>query len=54
MKDDPIVAEVRRAREQLAAKFNYDVAAIVRDLRERQWKSGHRVVRAPARKKMAA
>jgi len=28
MWEDPIVAEVHRIREQLAAKFNYDVEAI--------------------------
>ena len=31
MNTDPIIAEVRRARDVLAAKFNYDVAAMVRD-----------------------
>jgi hypothetical protein len=33
MKDDPIVKEVRRAREAYAAKFGYDIAKIVDDLR---------------------
>ena len=28
MKQDPIVAEVRRVRERLAARFNYDITAI--------------------------
>ncbi len=36
MKDDPIVAEVRRVRDQLARKFNYDIHAIFEDLRRRQ------------------
>jgi hypothetical protein len=44
MINDPIVAEVRRARETLAAKFNYDVAAIVRDSRKGQKQSKRKVV----------
>ena len=37
--EDPIVAEVRRVRDQLAKKFNYDVHAICEDLRARQGKT---------------
>jgi hypothetical protein len=33
---DPIVAEVRRQRDKLAAKFGYDLAAIVSDIQTRQ------------------
>ena len=36
MFDDPIVAEVRRVRDELARRFNYDVHAICEDLRQRQ------------------
>jgi hypothetical protein len=36
MNDDPIVAEVRRIRDELARRFNYDVHAIFADLRARQ------------------
>ena len=36
MWDDPIVAEVRRVREQLAAEFGFDAKAIFEDLRKRQ------------------
>ncbi len=36
MTKDPIVEEVRRIRRQYAARFNYDLAAIFRDLQERQ------------------
>lgn len=32
--DDPILAEVRRAREKIAEEFNYDVGAIIRSIRE--------------------
>ncbi len=36
MWEDPIVAEVRRIREELAARFNFDLKAIFADLRQRQ------------------
>jgi len=36
MTKDPIVEEVRRIRQQYAARFNYDLAAIFRDLQDRQ------------------
>jgi hypothetical protein len=36
MKIDPIVEEVRRIRDELARRFNYDVRAIGRDLMARQ------------------
>ncbi|MCD4727758.1 MAG: hypothetical protein K8R46_08860 [Pirellulales bacterium] len=45
MKDDPIVAEVRRIRAEHAAKFNYDLEAIYRDLKERERSSGRTYVR---------
>jgi len=41
---DPIVAEVRQAREAYAKQFNYDVQAMWRDLKARQHKSGRKVV----------
>jgi hypothetical protein len=44
MWEDPIVAEVRRIREQLAARFNFDVDAILADLRKRQVSLGERLV----------
>ena len=47
---DPIVAEVRQAREAYAKQFNYDVYAMVRDLQERQQKSGHAVVALPPKR----
>ena len=39
MCDDPIVAEVRRARDELARKFNYDIQVICADLMRRQGKT---------------
>jgi hypothetical protein len=41
MRDDPIVAEVRKIRQKIAAKFKYDVRAIAEDARKREKKSGH-------------
>jgi len=41
---DPIVEEVRRAREELASKLNFDIKAIVEDAQRRQAKSRHRIV----------
>jgi hypothetical protein len=46
---DPIVEEVRRAREAYAARFNYDLDAICNDLMERQAKHGKGVTLAPKR-----
>ena len=45
MYDDPIVDEVRRTRERLAAEFDFDTAAIFEDLRKRQAKLETRLVR---------
>lgn len=44
MKDDPIVSEVRKVRDRHAAKFNYDLDAIYRDLKEREKMSGRSYV----------
>ena len=44
MINDPIVNEVRRVRDELAKKFNYDVDAIFSDLREKQRKFSDRIV----------
>jgi hypothetical protein len=32
---DPVISEVRRVKTALAAKHNFDVSAMVRDLQER-------------------
>lgn len=45
MNDDPIVASVRKVREELAAAFDYDVHAIFADLRRREADLGDRLVR---------
>ena len=47
---DPIIAELRAVRDAHAARFNYDVKAIFRDLQARQKTSGRKYVRYPARR----
>ena len=42
---DPIVAEVRQAREALFAEANYDIYEFCRRLSARQAGSGHSVVK---------
>jgi hypothetical protein len=44
MWEDPIVAEVRRTREMLAAKFNFDIDAMFADIRQRQAALGDKLV----------
>ncbi|MDE0312726.1 MAG: hypothetical protein OXI52_10720 [Caldilineaceae bacterium] len=46
---DPIIAEMRAVRDAHAARFDYDVAAIFRDIRAMQKMSGRDYVRYPAR-----
>ena len=41
---DPIVDEVRRVRDAYAAEFNYDLKAIYRDLKEKEKRSGRKIV----------
>ena len=50
---DPIIAEVRAIRQAYAARFDYDVEAIFRDIRARQEASGHQYVRLPARRRVS-
>ena len=45
MWEDPIVAEVHRAREKLAAESNFDVKTFFEGLRKRQGASGAKLVR---------
>jgi hypothetical protein len=44
MWEDPIVAEVHRTREKLAAQHNFDIGAFFADLRKRQAALGGRLV----------
>ncbi len=46
---DPIVEEVRKARQAHAEKFNHDLAAICKDLKMIESECGHRLVSLPPR-----
>ena len=52
MRDDPIVAEVRKHRQMRAAKFKYDIRAMVQDARKRERKGWHPMV-SPRRRAKA-
>lgn len=53
-KTDPIIAELRAIRQAYAARFDYDVEAMFRDLRARQEASERDYVRLPARRRVSA
>jgi hypothetical protein len=42
MWNDEIVEEIRKTRDEYAARFNYDLAAIYKDLQEQQNCTGTR------------
>ena len=50
MKPDPILAEIRRAREAYAEQFAGDIRAMLADLRRRQQESGRPVVSRPPKR----
>ena len=47
---DPIIAELRAIRRAYAARFDYDVDAMFRDIRARQEASGREYVRLSSRR----
>ena len=51
---DPIVEEVRKAREEHAKRFNFDLHAICEDLRKKEKESGHPVVSLPPKRRLQA
>jgi hypothetical protein len=54
MSPDPVVAEIRRVREEFAARFGYDLSAIVKYAQERDAASDREVIRRPPRQPAAA
>lgn len=44
MLKDEVVEEVRKARQEHAAQWNYDLKAMLADARKRQAQSGRKVV----------
>jgi len=52
---DPIVEEIHKTRQEHAAKFGFDLRAIVRDYQRRQKLSGKKIVSfAPKSEREAA
>ena len=47
---DEIVESTRKAREEYAAKFGYDLEAIYADLKKQQEQSGRKIVSLPPKK----
>ncbi|MEQ8210141.1 MAG: hypothetical protein RH917_09940 [Lacipirellulaceae bacterium] len=55
MYSDPVIDEIRKHRDEYAAKFNYDLKAMAEDIRRRQKESGRATVsREPKRVTHAA
>jgi hypothetical protein len=50
---DPIVEEIHRVREKLAEQHGFDIRAIVRDLRDKQARSGRQYDTLPPRRPSA-
>lgn len=46
--NDPIVDEIRRVRDAHASQFNYDLDAILQDIKDQEKKSGHQFVNGVA------
>jgi len=50
MNKDLIIEEVRKARNEYAKKFDYDLDAICRDLQKKQEQPGRQVVSFPPKR----
>lgn len=50
MNEHEVGNEVRSARDEYCRQFDYDLAAIVRDLREQERSEGRRLVRLSPRR----
>ncbi len=47
---DPIVDEVRAARDAIAREFDYDIEKLAQAIKAREAQSGRKVVRLPPKK----
>jgi hypothetical protein len=54
MPRDPIVDEIRRVREEQAAKHGFDIKAILAASKKRQRRSRHKVVSLAPKRKLSA
>jgi hypothetical protein len=50
MKEDAVIVDVRKARDEHAKKFGYDVDAIADDFNSREGKDGAPVVSRPPKR----
>ena len=50
MSKDPILEEIRQFRRDYSEKFNHDLGAMCRDLREKQDKAKRKVISFPPRR----
>jgi hypothetical protein len=50
MKQDNIIEELHRFREEYARKFDFDIDAICKDIQKKQASSGREIVSFPPRK----
>ena len=48
--NDPIIAEVRKARNAYAEKFNYDIKAMCQDIKKRQAQNRDKIVSLPPKR----
>jgi len=49
MAADAIIAAIRQTRDALAARYNYDLRAMMEDIKRRRAASGRKLVRLPPR-----
>jgi hypothetical protein len=54
MNPDPVIQEVREAKESVAAEYGHDIRTLMEDLMHRQKEFGERLVSLPPRKTEAA
>jgi hypothetical protein len=47
MRNDPIVAKIRKVRDAYAAKFNYDLKAMFQDLKRQEKESAQTLASRP-------
>jgi len=52
MKNDPIIEEIHRIRQEHAEQFNYNISEIFNDLKEQEKKSGRKFVSLPVKRKL--
>ncbi len=52
MKTDPIIKEIHKIRQEHAKRFNYDLEAIVNDLKKQEKKSRRKFISLPIKKKV--